>query len=71
MFQVSMSVVFIVNFPVFVACTLQVESPDVLIIKSAAYPSKTAVDHNLNDFTLNNLCLLLYANTDTSAECLS
>jgi hypothetical protein len=62
-----MSVVFIVNLPVFVACTLRGETNSSWR-RGITYASKRAVNLDLDNLALNDLGLLLDAHANGSAE---
>jgi len=67
--MVSISVVFIVSFPVFVACSF--DALDKLGERNeATYASQTPVDLNFNNFSLDYFRLFLDTNTNTPSQTL-
>ena len=67
---VSMSVVLMVSFPVFVACMHYAEYVARRLKSQRAYPRQTTVNLDLDYLSLDDLCLLLDAHTNAPAKSL-
>ena len=64
-----MSVVLIVNLPVFVACTCVIVVRFGWVVNGlVTYAGQTPVDLDLHDFALDNFSLLLDPDTDTPPQ---